>query len=315
MKTIKAFLFAALLSFNAYAIIPENGWWWNPSESGRGFNLEVQDNVLFFASFAYDQNGNPAWYTAGNPMTSDRDWTAPLVVTSRGQCFGCAYVDPIRSVVGTVTLRFTSSQTAIVTINGFSLSVQRFDFWWNGLRPDAMAGEWSAVIGTSSDIFDGERIDYTQKATDSSGSYLRGVRLGSSAGVNPAIVQYDAAQGVWTALLDSSPSFYRLFRFGTTGFNRVEGNFWIYQKGASPSGSGTFYQAFKTASYAFLTTGAGPASTKKGAPVDLEAFEERDALLFARIMARPDAKHPAAMDLIETAKSLEARLDAIKRNP
>src|SRR5258706_3076957 len=120
MRTLKLLLAGLLVSTNLWAIIPENGWWWNPSESGRGFNLEVQDNVLFFASFAYDSAGNPAWYTAGNPMTSDRDWSAPLIVTARGQCFGCPYVDPIRTVVGTVTLRFTSSQTAILTVNGIS---------------------------------------------------------------------------------------------------------------------------------------------------------------------------------------------------
>ena len=108
MKAIKLYLLGLLLSCNASAIIPENGWWWNPNESGRGFNLEVQDNLLFFASFAYDANGNPAWYTAGGPMSSDRDWSGQLVVTSRGQCFGCAYVDPVRTVVGTATLRFTS---------------------------------------------------------------------------------------------------------------------------------------------------------------------------------------------------------------
>jgi hypothetical protein len=314
MKTIKLWLLSTLISFNAFAIIPENGWWWVPSESGRGFNLEVQDNLLFFASFAYDANGNPAWYTAGGPMTSDRDWTSTLVVTSRGQCFGCAYVDPVRTVVGTVTLRFTSSQTAVLTINGFSLNVQRFDFWWNSLRPDAMAGEWSAVIGAASDIFDGERIDYTQKRTDSSGTYLAGSRLGSSISANPAVVLYDAPSGIWTALLDSSSSFYRLFRFGTTGFNRVEGNFWIYLKGSNPTGVGTFYQAFKTASYAFLTTGTGPASSKRDDSYDAAGFEERDERLFKKLSQRPESKEAISNEVLEIAHSLEAVLAEVKRS-
>jgi hypothetical protein len=309
MKSLRHLIFGLLFSLQCHAVIPENGWWWNPSESGRGFNLEVQDNLLFFASFAYDANGNPAWYTAGGPMTSDRDWSQPLVVTSRGQCFGCSYVEPVRTVAGTVTLRFTSSQTAILTINGFSISVQRFDFWWNGLRPDAMAGEWSAVIGAAADLFDGERIQYTQKVTDASGTYLTGARLGSSG--SPAVVQYNASLGQWVAVLDSSTSFYRAFRFSNTGFNRVEGNFWLYQKGSSPTGSGTFYQGFKTASYAFLTTGQGPASTKS-APAEAD-FEKRDADLFSKLLQRADAKQPVPDELANALKSLELQLETLKK--
>jgi len=312
MNKLKLLLISVLFSANSWAIIPENGWWWNPSESGRGFNLEIQDNLLFFASFAYDSNGNPAWYTAGGPMTSERDWTAQLIVTSRGQCFGCAYVDPVRTVVGTVTLRFTSSQTATLTINGFSLNVERFDFWWNNLRPDAMAGEWSAVIGAAGDIFDAERIDYTAKRTDTSGTYLAGYRLGGTGSTYPAIVRYDATLGSWTALLDSSASYYRYFRFNQTGFNRVEGTFWVYPKGGTPSGSGTFYQAYKTASYAFLTTGTGPASTKSSEVLDASAFDERDAALFARISRRAKDKE-VGNDILEAARALEARLRDLKR--
>ena len=311
MKKIKLFLLGLVLSFNAAAIIPENGWWWNPSENGRGFNLEVQDNLLFLASFAYDANGNPAWYTAGGAMTSDRDWTAQLVVSTRGQCFGCAYVAPTLVNAGTVSLRFTSSQTAVLTVNGVSINVQRLDFWAYNTRPEGMLGEWSAVIGASGDIFDGERIQYSAKQTDSSGTYLAGKRLGSSSSTNPAVVSYSSSTGQWTALLDSSSSFYRLFRFSNTGFNRVEGSFWIYSKGSQPSGNGTFYQAFKTASYAFLTSGTGPASTKRGAIVDMSVYERRDAALFANLSG---AKEAAPADIIETAARLEARLNDVRVN-
>jgi len=312
MKAIKLYLLGLLLSCNAAAIIPENGWWWNPSESGRGFNLEVQDNLLFFASFAYDANGNPAWYTAGGPMSSDRDWSGQLVVTSRGQCFGCAYVDPVRTVVGTATLRFTSSQTAVLTMNGVSINVQRFDFWANNLIPDGMAGEWSAVIGAGTDVYDGERIDYKDKRSDASGTYMSGFRLGSNVTTNPAIVRYNASQGQWIALLDSSSSFYRLFIFTTTGFNRVEGNFWVYAKGGTPTGGGTFYQAFRTASSTFLTTGAGPASTKRAQAYDPAAFEARDARLFEAMSARPQAKETIPGEVVEMARALEARLAELK---
>jgi hypothetical protein len=50
-------LMFAVLSVNAHAILPDGGWYWNPTESGRGFNIEIQNNVLFVAGFVYDAQG------------------------------------------------------------------------------------------------------------------------------------------------------------------------------------------------------------------------------------------------------------------
>ena len=264
MKALRALIACiAMAATQAGAIIPENGWWWASNEGGRGFNIEVQDNLLFFAAFAYDTSGAPTWITAGGAMTSDRDFSGALTRYTSGQCFGCAYVAPTAVAAGSLTLRFTSSQTAVLTINGTSIEVKRFDFWMNEQAPGAMLGEWSAVIGASGDVFDAERIVYTTRTTASGGTpIVGGARLGTSAASNPAVVLYTPATGRWTALLDSSSGFYRLFEFVQTGFNRVEGNFWIYAKGGSPAGSGTFYQAFRTASASFVANGAGPASSK-----------------------------------------------------
>jgi hypothetical protein len=303
----------ALVATHASAIIPENGWWWASNEGGRGFNIEVQNNLLFFAAFAYDGNGAPTWITAGGPMTSDRDFTGALTRYSSGQCFGCAYVAPTPIAAGTLTLRFTSSQTAVLTINGTSISVKRFDFWeLNEVAPDAMMGEWSSVIGAGGDIFDGERIVYRSKATDSSGTYLAGFRLGTS-GTNAAVVLYSSSTGRWTALLDSSTGFYRLFDFSQTGFNRIEGSFWVYAKGSSPTGSGLFFQAFRTASAAFVANGTGPASTKALPDAGLLArLEERDRDLWLTLDREGKTRGPVEVPLYERARLLEQRLEALR---
>jgi hypothetical protein len=312
MKTIKLFLVSLFFVGNASAVIPENGWWWNAAESGRGFNLEIQNDLLFFASFAYDLNGNPVWLTAGGQMTGERDWSATLYVTAHGQCFGCPYTPPQLIPAGVVSLHFNSSQAAVLTVNGYSVNVSRFDFWLNNTAPDAMMGQWSAVIGTSFDIFDGERIDYSIRRTDSSGTYLGGNRLGSTLALNPAVVSYNFSTGSWSALLDSSTSFYRLFIFNTTGFNRVEGSFYIYQKGANPTGGGTFYQAFRTASAARIQTGIGPGSSKRALDADqLERLEQRDALLYQQLnQGQAVEKSATPPELIEIARALEERLAA-----
>lgn len=311
LRTLLACL--ALVATQASAIIPENGWWWASNEGGRGFNIEVQNNLLFFAAFAYDSNGAPTWITAGGPMTSDRDFTGALTRYSSGQCFGCAYVAPTPIAAGTLTLRFTSSQTAVLTINGTSITVKRFDFWQNELAPDAMMGEWSSVIGQGGDIFDGERIVYRSKASDSSGPYLSGFRLGATSATNPAVVLYSSSTGRWTALLDSSSSFYRLFEYSQTGFNRIEGNFWVYAKGSSPTGNGLFFQAFRTASAAFVLNGTGPASTKALHDAELLArLGERDRDLWLTLDREGKTRGPVEPELFERARLLEQRLEMLR---
>ena len=312
IRFLSALLLGFLLSANAWAVIPENGWWWNSTESGRGFNLEIQNNLLFFSTFGYDNSGHPAWYVAGGPMTSDRDWSATLYATANGQCFGCPYVAPQTIPLGTVTLHFTSSQTAVLSIAGVSINVKREDWWLNESTPDAMLGEWSAVIGSFGDVFDGERIDYIGKTTSNGTVYASGGRMGSTVALNPALVSYSAANSQWVALLDSSTPFYRLFAFNTTGFNRVEGTFYIYPKGGSPSGSGMFYQAFRTASFAYLQTGTGPASSKS-LELTSQAMEARDANLYRQMMAS-EKSQPVNPAILEMARELEAALREYQGN-
>jgi hypothetical protein len=315
MKMLRALIaLLAMAATHAAAIIPENGWWWASNEGGRGFNIEVQNNLVFFAAFAYDTSGAPTWITAGGSMTSDRDFTGELTRYTAGQCFGCAYVQPTAVPAGTLTLRFTSSQTAVLTINGTAIDVKRFDFWENETAPNAMMGEWSAVIGASGDPFDAERIVYAARITSNGTPALAGSRLGTSAASNAAAVLYTPSTGRWTALLDSSPSFYRLFEFSQTGFNRVEGNFWIYSKGDNPGGAGTFYQAFRTASAAFVQNGAGPASTKRALDVDLTpVLDARDLALYLALERAGKMRDAVDETVIERARLLESMLEEARR--
>jgi hypothetical protein len=312
MKALATLFTLLLLTPAAWAVIPENGWWWNASESGRGFNIEIQNNSLFMASFGYDTNGTPMWIISSGPMSTERDYTGELFRSSFGQCFGCPYVPPSIVPAGVVTLRFTSSQTAVLTVNGFSVNVQRFNFWLNETQPDAMLGQWSAVIGAAEDfIFDGERINYSSKLFSNGTLFATGNRLGSSVAVNPAVVAFVPSQGVWSALLDSSSTFYRLFIFTNTGFNRVEGNFWIYQKTANPTGSGTFYQGFRTASAARIQNGNGPGSSKSDTPgAGANDAEERDRLLFQRLSERNESKSDPEKSVLEIARFMQ---DLLKR--
>lgn len=45
-------LFILTASQSVFALLAENGWYWNTSESGRGFNIEIQNNLLFMSGLS-----------------------------------------------------------------------------------------------------------------------------------------------------------------------------------------------------------------------------------------------------------------------
>ena len=55
-----------LLTGNAQAdpTYPENGLWWDPNASGRGYIIERQENTMFIISFHYSSDGDPEWLTS-----------------------------------------------------------------------------------------------------------------------------------------------------------------------------------------------------------------------------------------------------------
>jgi len=291
----------------AHAWLPESGWYWNPSESGRGFNIEVQDSSIFLAAFVYRPDGTPVWYTAGGPMTNDRFWTADLFETTQGQCMGCAYRAPTGIGVGKATIAFTSERTAIITILGVGVSATRYDFTGVGTASrDALFGEWSTTEGDPAfPVYFGERITLTTAQTGSSGPFAAGNRTGATDRL--AVGLYDAANGFYSMLLDSSTSYYTFYVFFPGAFNRVEGLTWTFLKTASPSGGGTYFVAQRTKSTARVRTGIGPGVTKAtGAQPEVEA-----ALLDVAMAAKARAQATsasAAPHVVEAARRLQALL-------
>lgn len=306
MSLIRSLLYTFLLYFAsfvpAWAIIPENGVWWAPSLDGSGFNLEVQDNILVFASYGYDENGNPAWYIAAGAMTSDRNFTAPVQRYSAGSCLNCPYRKPTGTVIGNLTITFTSSQTANFSLLGATIPVERFDFIGRmKSKPDTLLSEWSMVTGDSSfPVYFSDRIQLYAKISGG----LGGNRLGSTARLAVAQVNPDGSMAI---LVDSSTSYYDFYIFNTTGFNRLEGSTWTYLKTSTPTGNGTFFQGFRTASYAYLTSGRGPASSKSA----LAATGSEEAAAAQRALAYKAAKldgTQATADVVSIAEELAGKL-------
>jgi len=152
---------AAMVSLSATAAPPQSGWYWNPAESGRGFNIEIQGNTLFMAGFVYDTAGNPIWFVSAGPMSDDHTYSGAAYLTANGQPLGGAYRDKTNVPFGTATISFPTSVDANITVNGYSFTATREVFDVNSgstlaisalnVLPSATAGQaYAAVAATAS---------------------------------------------------------------------------------------------------------------------------------------------------------------------
>jgi hypothetical protein len=87
-----------LMAVNVQAFVPSTGIWWNSTESGRGFNIEIQYSIMTVTHFVFDASGNATWYTsAGTYNETTHRFSGTLDAATQGQCFGCNYKTPIRT--------------------------------------------------------------------------------------------------------------------------------------------------------------------------------------------------------------------------
>ena len=314
MNVLRVALAAFLLSFAlvrpAAAMLPDSGWYWNPAQSGRGFNIEIQDNLLFMAAFAYDAEGQPTWYVAGGPMSSDRSFSGRASRVTGGPCFGCPYTAPGVTDAGSVSVVFGDEGSAMVTILGESIAVRRQDFANLTLNPDALYGEWSTTEGDPAfPIYFGERISLGAPFTSNAGETYASGRLSGGSSSRVALGRYDPSLGAWLLLLDSSTNYYHLYRFRFTGLNRIEGTDWLYEKTGNPTGSGTFFLAHRTKSKARVN-GLNAPGTTKAAGADEGV---RDAIDRMRGVRPKGAAVDELAPSLEVLRDMEAQLSALPR--
>jgi len=123
---------------------PDNGWWWNPAENGRGFFLEWQGDQLFVAGYFYADDGRPTWMFSGGAMSGPQAYSGTLYSVSGGQTLMGNYVAPATfSNVGVLSLDFTHQDAGTLTWPGGAIPIQRHVFangeagfqptgwWWN----------------------------------------------------------------------------------------------------------------------------------------------------------------------------------------
>ncbi len=109
---------------------PQSGYWWNPSEGGRGYTVEVQSNAAFIAAYMYDDFGNPVWYASGPIALSGSTYQGMLTSYAGGQTLTGTFHSPTStSSAGNITIQFATATTGTLTLpNGRQIPIQRYGF-------------------------------------------------------------------------------------------------------------------------------------------------------------------------------------------
>lgn len=102
--------------------MPFDGLWWNPDESGTGYGLQVQRDVMVMTMFSYTPMGEPVWYYAPGRLSGDGTRvtvSGSLERYSGGQCASCGYMRPhVAASDGAFSIVFTSPTSATIQLPG-----------------------------------------------------------------------------------------------------------------------------------------------------------------------------------------------------
>jgi hypothetical protein len=104
------------------AFTPVTGLWWNPNESGTGYNIQVQRGVLVATMYSYTSAGDPVWYLAVGPLANAGGGVAAMGTLDKYRSGRCASLHlPKASMVGNdgaMTITFNPPTTATVQLPG-----------------------------------------------------------------------------------------------------------------------------------------------------------------------------------------------------
>lgn len=84
---------------------PETGIYWIPAENGRGYTIEVRDNVASITVFHYTAAGDPTWHLVSLPLNGSRETQGDFTLYQGGQSLNGPHQVPRASSGG----RFTAT--------------------------------------------------------------------------------------------------------------------------------------------------------------------------------------------------------------
>lgn len=243
-KMLAAFLLL-LCSFGAQAQLlapPLSGFFWNPAEPGKGWALDVQDDLVFVAHYTF-QPGSPAsvfYTTVGRWDYVNRRFSGDLLEFTGGPCLTCGPRQSTPRSLGTATFQFVNRDQGSITFQGRTTPIVRFLFNYASESRSILTGVWHVTIGNSG-VYFGDLLRITGPCTVSACSSIAGAFVGYivDGGVQRVLVggPVGADPNDILFVLDTSTSYYENYRFKFS-LDFFAGTSNIYLKGTSPTGNG-----------------------------------------------------------------------------
>ncbi len=202
---------------------PSPGLWYDPDESGRGYDIDVQGDTMIVSTYVYDAQHNPIWYLSSGPYDHDTStFTSTYDSFSGGQCFGCPYTAPTPHVGagGPITITFTTNQTATITYPGGSSNIVKYAYGFP-TRTDVLYGEWALSYETGGNVT-GDWVVFDQTFTDPNGViFAKGHAAGDATVTALGIYDPDYREAQ-IEVTDGTTK--RLYRYGIFDDRRLIGN-------------------------------------------------------------------------------------------
>ncbi|MFZ6676227.1 hypothetical protein [Undibacterium sp. Xuan67W] len=122
-------------------VTPQTGWWWNPSEGGRGFTIEKQGNNIFMADYLYEPAGRATWHASGPSATNGSTFTSTLTTYLGGQTLTGSFHSTTGTInSGDISVTFTDVSHGTISWPGGIVAIQRFDIVPGGASAIPPAG-------------------------------------------------------------------------------------------------------------------------------------------------------------------------------
>ena len=134
--------------------MPAPGLWGFTSElngtPGRGFQLEVENEVLVLSYYGYRADGSSVFYSASGPITNNR-FEAPLTEYRGGTVLGGAYQPAaVAASPGNVVLTFSSGKNGSIQLPGSpALAITKFSFGY-APTPQGLLGTYLLTYASNS---------------------------------------------------------------------------------------------------------------------------------------------------------------------
>jgi len=138
-----AFLLAGTVA--AQDFTPVQGHYWNPNESGTGYNISVQNGTMVVAIYSYTPAGRAQWYLVVCNIDGDT-CSGALQRYSDGQSIGGSYAAPVLDGNdGTATFKWlTEARLEVLLPQARKTTIVPLEFKRNN-GAAAMLGKWVFV--------------------------------------------------------------------------------------------------------------------------------------------------------------------------